>query len=32
MEHVKFKSEEDKEWLSGKTAATLFRFGEKLPA
>lgn len=28
MEHVHFKSEEDKEWTFGKTATTLFRFGE----
>ena len=28
MEHVKFKSQEDKEWIFGKTATTLFRFGE----
>ncbi len=28
MEHVPFKSEEDKEWIFGKTATTLFRFGE----
>ena len=27
MEHVDFKSEEDKEWTFGKTATTLFRFG-----
>ena len=27
MEQVKFASEEDKEWVFGKTAATLFRFG-----
>ena len=26
MERVQFKSEEDKEWLFGQTAATLFRF------
>ena len=26
MEHVKFKSEVDKEWVFGKTAATLWRF------
>ena len=28
MEHVDFKSEEDKEWTFGQTATTLFRFGE----
>ena len=28
MEHLPFKSEEDKEWIFGKTATTLFRFGE----
>ena len=28
MEHVQFKSEEDKEWTFGRTATTLFRFGE----
>lgn len=28
MERLPFKSSEDKEWLFGKTAATLFRFGE----
>ena len=28
MEHVKFKSQEDKEWVFGKTASTLFRFCE----
>lgn len=28
MEHVNFKSDEDKEWVFGKTAATLWRFGE----
>jgi L-fuconolactonase len=28
MEHVQFKSEQDKEWIFGGTAATLFRFGE----
>ena len=27
MEQVRFASEEDKEWVFGKTAATLFRFG-----
>lgn len=27
-QHVQFDSEEDKEWIFGKTAATLFRFGE----
>ena len=27
MEHVQFKSPEDKEWMFGKTATTLFRFG-----
>ena len=26
MEHVKYKSEEDKEWIFGKTATTLWRF------
>lgn len=28
MEYVQFNSEEDKEWIFGKTATTLFRFGE----
>ena len=28
MEHVNFKSDEDKDWVFGKTAATLWRFGE----
>jgi L-fuconolactonase len=28
MEHVRFPTEEDKEWVFGKTAATLWRFGE----
>lgn len=28
MEHVQFKSPEDQEWIFGKTATTLFRFGE----
>jgi len=28
MEHLPFKSEEDKEWIFGKTATTLFRCGE----
>ena len=28
MEHLPFKSEEDKEWIFGNTATTLFRFGE----
>jgi len=28
MEHVHFKSQEDKEWVFGKSATTLFRFGE----
>ena len=27
MEHVQFKSEAEKEWIFGKTATTLFRFG-----
>jgi hypothetical protein len=27
MEQVKFKSGQDKEWIFGGTAATLFRFG-----
>jgi L-fuconolactonase len=27
MERLQFKSQEDKEWLFGKTATTLFRFG-----
>ncbi len=27
MEHVQFKTKEDQDWLFGKTAATLFRFG-----
>ena len=26
MEHVRFKSEEDKKWVFGETAATLWRF------
>jgi len=26
MEHVTYKSEEDKEWIFGKTAATLYKF------
>ena len=28
MEHVPFQSPEDQEWVFGKTATTLFRFGE----
>ena len=28
MEHVHFKSPEDMAWVFGKTATTLFRFGE----
>ena len=28
MEHVHFNSPEDREWVFGKTATTLFRFGE----
>lgn len=28
MEHVRFSSEEDKEWIFGKTATTLWRFGK----
>jgi predicted TIM-barrel fold metal-dependent hydrolase len=27
MEHVPFQSPEDQEWMFGKTATTLFRFG-----
>jgi hypothetical protein len=27
MERVQFKSQEDKEWVFGNTAASLFRFG-----
>ena len=26
MEHVTYKSEEDKEWIFGNTAATLYKF------
>jgi L-fuconolactonase len=28
LEHVRFKSEADKEWIFGRTATTLWRFGE----
>jgi L-fuconolactonase len=28
LEHVSFKGDEDKEWVFGRTADTLFRFGE----
>ena len=28
MERIKFKSEEDKEWVFGKTAMSLWKFGE----
>jgi L-fuconolactonase len=28
MEHVQFQTPEDQEWMFGKTATTLFRFGE----
>jgi L-fuconolactonase len=28
MERIKFKSEEDKEWVFGKTAMSLWTFGE----
>jgi L-fuconolactonase len=28
MERVGFKSQDDKDWVFGKTAASLFRFGQ----